>query len=278
VGALEEGDAGSDATRTVTVRGQDLRVAIRPGAGLGPPLLLCCGIGAPFEVLQPFVEALDPSIDVVRFDVPGVGGSPTGRVVYGFPGTAYLAARMLRRLGYRRADVLGLSWGGALAQQLAIQYPGFVRKVVLVSTGTGSVMVPGRPRVLVMLLTPRRFRDRRYAASVVGGLYGGSARTRPEQAVQILAKAVRTGSTAGYIHQLLAGVGWTSLPWLRFIRQPTLILAGDDDPIVPLLNARILARLLPHARLHVYSGGHVTLLTEPDLLAPPIAAFLLNSS
>jgi poly(3-hydroxyalkanoate) depolymerase len=262
------------------VRGQDLRIAIRPGAGgmVGPPLLLCCGIGAPFEVLQTFVEALVPSIEVVRFDVPGVGGSPTGRIVYGFPGTAYLAVRMLRRLGYRRVDVLGLSWGGALAQQLAIQYPGFVRKVVLVGTATGSVMVPGRPQVLVKLLTPRRFRDPRYAASVVGGLYGGSARTRPEQAVEILAKAVRTGSTAGYLHQLLAGVGWTSLPWLPFIRQPTLILAGDDDPIVPLSNARILARLLPHARLHVYSGGHVTLLTEPQLLAAPVAAFLLNSS
>jgi poly(3-hydroxyalkanoate) depolymerase len=188
-----------------------------------------------------------------------------------------LAARMLHRLGYRRVDVLGLSWGGALAQQLAIQYPGFVRKVVLVGTGTGSVMVPGRPQVLVKLLTPRRFRDPLYAASVVGGLYGGSARTRPERAVEILAQAVRNGSTAGYIHQLLAGVGWTSLPWLPLIRQPTLILAGDDDPIVPLLNARILARLLPNASLHVYSGGHVTLVTEPDILAPRVADFLLNS-
>jgi pimeloyl-ACP methyl ester carboxylesterase len=65
--------------RTIRVLGQDLRVSIRPGIGDAcPPLLLCCGIGASFEALQPFVDALDPAIEVISFDVPGVGGSPVG--------------------------------------------------------------------------------------------------------------------------------------------------------------------------------------------------------
>src|SRR5580704_9473636 len=87
-------------TRVVNVKGQDLRVRIRPAAGHGggTPVLLCCGIGAGFEVLQPFVDALDLSIEVVRFDVPGVGGSPAGPVPYGLHGYAYLALRMLRQL------------------------------------------------------------------------------------------------------------------------------------------------------------------------------------
>jgi len=63
-------------TRTVVVAGTPLRVAIRPGTGAGPPLLLASGIGASLETLQPFVDALDPAIEVIRFDVPGVGGSP----------------------------------------------------------------------------------------------------------------------------------------------------------------------------------------------------------
>jgi poly(3-hydroxyalkanoate) depolymerase len=260
--------------RVVTALGQDLRVTIRTGTGDGPPLLLCCGIGAGFEALQPFVDALDPAIEVIRFDVPGVGGSPAGPVPYGFPGTAYLAARMVRQLGYPQVDVLGLSWGGALAQQLALQHRHLVRKLVLVSTSTGSVMVPGHPRVLIRMFTPRRFRDPDYAASIAAILYGGSAREYPDQVRQILGDSMRIGSKTGYLHQLLAGVGWTSLPWLRLVRQPTLILAGNDDPIVPLVNARILRCLLPNAELHVYDGGHVALVTEAAVLAPIVARFL----
>ena len=55
--------------------GAPLRVAIRPGTGTGPPLLLCNGIGMRLEALRPFVDALDPAIEVIRFDAPGVGGS-----------------------------------------------------------------------------------------------------------------------------------------------------------------------------------------------------------
>lgn len=266
----------AESTRVVNVLGQDLRVRIRPGAdqGAGPPLLLCCGIGVGFDVLQPFVDVLDPSIEVVRFDVPGVGGSPAGPVPYGFQGNAYLAVRLLRELGYAQADVLGLSWGGGLAQQMAFQSPRFVRRLVLVSTGTGSVMVPGRPGVLSKMLTPRRFTDPLYAASVVGELYGGSARLDSDRVLRLLGDNVRPASKLGYLHQLAAGVGWTSLPWLPLIRQPTLILAGDDDPIVPSVNARIMRRLLPHARLHVYRGGHVALVTEADQIAPVVAEFV----
>lgn len=265
-------------TRVVNVLGQDLRVRVRPATGDGgdSPILLCCGIGAGFDVLQPFIDALDPSIEVVRFDVPGVGGSPAGPVPYGFHGNAYLALRMMRQLGYTRANVLGLSWGGGLAQQIAFQSPRFVRKLVLVSTGTGSVMVPGRPRVLLKMMTPRRFNDPLYAAAIVGDLYGGSARTDPDRSLRLLGDNLRPASMRGYVHQLLAGVGWVSLPWLPLVRQQTLILAGKDDPIIPLVNARIMHRLLPHACLHVHDGGHVALVTEADRLAPLVAAFLNN--
>jgi poly(3-hydroxyalkanoate) depolymerase len=263
-----------EVTRVVNILGQDLRVRIRPGSGGGPPLVLCGGIGVGFEVLQPFVDAVDPSIEVVRFDAPGVGGSPAGWLPYRFPGHAYLAVKMLRYLGYSGADVLGLSWGGGLAQQMAFSFPRFVRRLVLVSTGTGSVMVPGRLRVLGRMATHRRFTDPAYAASVIGDLYGGSARTHPERVLRLLGDDMRPASPVGYVHQLLAGAGWTSLPWLPFIRQPTLILAGDDDPIVPAINARIMGRLLPHATLQIYHGGHVAIVTDTRLLAPAVTTFL----
>jgi poly(3-hydroxyalkanoate) depolymerase len=260
--------------RVVDVGGHSIRVAIRSGRDGGPPLLLCSGIGAGFEVLQPFVDALDPDIEVVRFDVPGVGASPPRAIPYRFPILARMTARLVQRLGATQVDVLGLSWGGALAQQLAFQYPRLVRRLVLAATGTGALMVPGRPRVLARMLTPRRFRDPTYASSIVGSLYGGSTRSHPEGTLGLLGDAMRFGSRTGYTHQLLAGVGWSSLPWLRLIRQPTLVLAGDDDPIVPTVNARILHHLLPHSRLHIYHGGHVALVTEAPALAPVVAAFV----
>ncbi len=270
--AAPEGPA--EDVSVVNVRGRDIRIAVRAGTSAGPPLLLCCGIGAGFDVLQPFVDALDPAIGVVRFDVPGVGGSPASHVPSCFPMLASLAARLVRQLGYERVDVLGISWGGALAQQLACQSPRLVRRLVLVSTGTGSLMVPGRPEVLARMVSPRRFREPGYAASVVGQLYGGTARTRPQRVLAAMGEGAWAASPVGYLHQLIAGIGWTSLPWLRLVRQPTLVLAGNDDPIVPLVNARILHSLIPHSRLHVYPGGHVALVTEAELLAPVVASFL----
>jgi pimeloyl-ACP methyl ester carboxylesterase len=148
-----------DRVTTVTVGTQQLRVAIRPGTGDGcsaPPLLACNGIGTPLEALAPFTSALDPVIEVVRFDVPGVGGSPATRLPYSLPWLARLAGRMLGRLGYDRRDVLGISWGGALAQQIALQNPQRCRRVVLAATATGALMIPASPRVLRHLSTPRR--------------------------------------------------------------------------------------------------------------------------
>jgi poly(3-hydroxyalkanoate) depolymerase len=256
------------------VFGHDVLVSVRPGTGTGPPLLLCNGIGAGLDLLQPFVDALDGRIEVVRFDVPGVGGSPTPRTPYTFPLLAYFVARLLDELGYDRFDVLGMSWGGGLAQQLAFQHPRRCRRLVLVSTGTGMMMVPGRPGVLAKMVTPRRYRDPGYARSVGAELYGGRMRARPGDVTHLLSHQTRIGSRTGYLYQLLAGVGWTSLPALPLIRQPTLVLAGDDDPIIPLVNARIMHSLLPHATLRVFADGHLGLVTAAGELAPLVSEFL----
>jgi poly(3-hydroxyalkanoate) depolymerase len=261
---------------TVTVGPQPLRVAIRPGARGGPPLLLCNGIGAPLEVFEPFTGTLDPAVEVVRFDVPGVGGSPVPALPYTFPGLAKLAGRMLTQLGYDRFDVLGVSWGGGVAQQLAFQNPRRCRRLVLVSTATGSLMVPATPRVLLRMSTARRHRDPAHVRRIAGDIYGGALRNQPELAEELSRVYARPVSPRGYFYQLAAGVGWTSLPFLPLIRQPTLILAGDDDPIIPLVNAKIVAALLPSARLHVYPDGHFGLLTRNAEIAPVIGEFLLG--
>jgi poly(3-hydroxyalkanoate) depolymerase len=259
---------------TVRVAGRALRVDVRPGDPAWRPLLLCNGIGAGLEVLQPFVDALDPGRPVIRFDLPGIGGSPLPTVPYHLATLPRLLAGLLDRLGYPQADVLGISWGGGLAQQFALSRPGRVHRLVLVATGTGSLMVPARPRVLRHMLTPRRHRDPRYAMSIAGEIYGGSMRAAPERAAELLHAAGRAGPDRGYYYQLLAGTGWTSLPLLPLLRRPTLLLAGDDDPLIPLINGHIMHRLIPGSELVIYPGGHLDLVAEPHRLAPVIERFL----
>ena len=254
----------------VSAGGQRIRVNVRHGTGV--PLVLCNGIGASFEVLDPLVEQLDST--VVRFDVPGTGGSPTSLLPYGFPYLAWVLGRLLSKLGISVVDVLGLSWGGALAQQFAFQNPRRCRRLVLVSTGTGALMVPAHPRILAKMATPRRFSDPDYAASIAGELYGGTVRAHGEDVAKLFVRQLHAGSKIGYVHQLLAGAVWTSLFALPAVRQETLIIAGTDDPIIPVVNAHIMHALLPHSQVYLHSGGHIDLVHNAAELAPVIDQFL----
>jgi poly(3-hydroxyalkanoate) depolymerase len=267
--------------RSIAVGRQVLRVDVRPARrGLRPgrrraaPLLLINGIGASLELLQPLVDELDPALEVIRFDAPGVGGSPLPLGPYRFGGLCGLIVRMLTMLGHDRADVLGISWGGGVAQHLAAFQRDHCRRLVLVSTATGSLMVPAKPTVLARLVTPRRYLDRGYLERAAAELYGGTARTDPERVTAAMHADNRVGSVRGYLYQIVAGAGWTSLPFLPLVRQPTLIMSGDDDPIIPLANARLMHRLIPDSRLHVYHGGHLGLVTEAAQLAPVVDSFL----
>jgi poly(3-hydroxyalkanoate) depolymerase len=261
----------------VTVRGRKLRVQVRrPQTASGPPLLVLNGIGAALDLLDPFVEALPADREVVRLDPPGVGGSPDVLLPYHLTTFAPVVGDLLLKLGYGRVDVLGYSWGGALAQTLAVVRPAQVRRLVLVATTTGALSVPARPRVLSRLLTPRWPRDPAAALAVATEVYGGSLRTHPERAADTLVAIAHSlhRSRRGYAQQLAATVGWTSLPVLRLIRARTLVVAGDDDPIIPSLNASILGRGIPDARVHRHPGGHLAIITEAPELAAVTARFL----
>lgn len=257
---------------TVQIGTQRLRVAIRPGCGV--PLLLCNGIGANLELAAPLMQRLG-DVESVIFDVPGAGRSPPPKRPYRLFMLAGLLRKLLDHLGYYdQVDLLGVSWGGGLAQQFAIQYPRRVRRLVLAATAMGGMtMLPGDPRVLVKMVDPRRYLDKGYMKRVAPDLYGGRLRDDPE-AIRLFTDHARAGDRIGYRYQLLAMLGWTSLPWLWRMRQPTLVLAGDDDPLVPLINARLHAWLLPNARLQVLHDGHLFMLTQADETARLVGEFL----
>lgn len=260
--------------RAIDVGAQRLRIAIRPGSGEGPPLLLCNGIGASLELIEPLVAALD-GVETIAFDAPGAGGSPRPILPYRFWNLACLVARLLDQLGYREVDALGVSWGGGLAQQFAIQYPSRCRKLILAATSAGALMIPGKPSVIRKLLSPRRYFDPSYLARIAPEIYGGEYRHNPDLARSYAHEhQARQPDWLGYYYQLFAALGWTSLPWLPLLRQPTLVLAGSDDPISPVINARILASLIPQAQLHIVNSGHLFLVTRAQEVAPVIKQFL----
>jgi len=260
-------------TEQVDIDGLSLRAAVWPAQSSHPPLLLFNGLGGNLELMQPFIDALQ-GIEVACFDMPGVGGSGLARRPYRLRTMARLAARVAVRLGYGDVDVLGVSWGGAVAQEFARRNRTRCRRLVLCATTAGALgSLPGSPRVLAAMLSPRRYHDPGYMEREAGRIYGGKFRTDPELVRQHAAR-VRWPSTAGYWLQLFAMMGWSSLPWLWRLPQPTLVIAGADDPIVRPINGRILARCIPHARLEMIDDGHLFLVSSPERSAALVREFL----
>ncbi|MGP0053245.1 MAG: alpha/beta fold hydrolase [Solirubrobacteraceae bacterium] len=267
--------------RYVDVDGVRLRTSIR---GVGRPLLLLTGIGAGLELAAPFEHALNPyGVQTIAADAPGTGASTRYRRPRRMPGLARTFELMLDALGYGQVDVLGVSFGGILAQQLAHQAPGRVRRLVLAATGAGVAGlggVPGSPRAMLTLATPRRYQSADNYRRIAGALYGGQARRDPDALLHgSIAPFPEAPSVRGYLDQLYAISFWTGLPWLWRLPQPTLVLAGDDDPIVPAINGRILASIIPNTRLEIIHGaGHLFLLERPIEMAALVADFLTVDS
>lgn len=258
------------------VGGSELRVAQR-GEGQ-PPLLLINGIGAHLDMWEPLEQRLR-SRHLIAFDLPGTGESPRSSLPRRMGGLARLVAALLDALGVEQVDLLGISFGGALAQEFARRHPARVRRLVLCATSPGIVSLPPRPLPALYLMTPLRYIHPLFFDFMMPRIVGGRTAREPGALDrQRDARLSHPPDPLGYAFQLYAATGWTSACYLHRITQPTLILAGDDDRAIPLPNAKLLARLLPDARLHVVDGGgHAFLLDEPESVVPLIEAFLAEA-
>jgi len=257
--------------RWISIDEVTVRVAIREGTDGRIPLLLLNGIGAGFELMLPFVDAL-PATEIIMFDAPGAGKSSAPTLPWRMRNYAKVCKRVLDELNVPIANVMGISWGGALAQQFARQYPQRCARLVLAATSPGNIMLPGRLTVLMRMTNPRRYYDKKYMKKIAGTIYGGKLRTNRLSAGKF-ADLTTPPSKRGYYYQLLALVGWTSLPWLRRIRQPTIVMHGDDDPIIPTVNARLMTSLIPGANLMIVDCGHLFMLTRAGRVAAVVKRF-----
>jgi len=254
-----------------TVDGRVLRVAVwrASTATKKLPILFFNGIGANIEAMAPMAELLDDR-DFITFDMPGIGGSPDPVVPYNALMMARIAALLLDRFEMPIVDVMGVSWGGAMAQQFALQNGARTNKLILVATSAGMLMVPGNPAALAKMADPRRYIDPEFMAKHFKTLYGGAVGNKSEHINRL-----KPPSKTGYFYQLMAMMGWTSAPFLPFMKTETLIMMGDDDQIVPLANGKFLNFLIPNSELFVVAnGGHLFLLSHVAQSIAAIRAFL----
>ena len=237
-----------------------------------PPILFFNGIGANIEAVAPLAEQLTER-GFIMFDMPGTGDSPDPTMPYNPFTMSWTASQLLEQLGVTKVDVMGVSWGGAMAQHFALQHPGITRRLVLVATTAGMLMVPGNPAALSKMADPRRYVDPEFMRKHFMTLYGGAVEGSENKESHI--GRLKPPSPRGYLYQLIAMMGWTSLPALPFMSKETLIMMGDDDQIVPLINGKILNTMIPNSRLEVCEGGgHLFLLTHADESLAKLRSFL----
>jgi len=242
---------------------QKLRTAIWSGVDKGEgkrtALLFFNGIGANLEIAQTFADTFTGR-DIITFDMPGVGGSPDPTLPYRPRWVAKAARKILQANGYAKVDVLGISWGGGPAQQFAFQNADMTHRLVLCATTTGVTMVPGKPKALTKMMSPKRYIDRDFLAKNFETLYGDAEDDMGEFSINMVPPSLK-----GYLFQLGAMAGYSTLPFIRRIKAPSLVIMGDRDQIVPVINGKLLHMMLKWSRLEIIKeAGHLFLLTRRD--------------
>ncbi len=253
----------------IGVAGRRLHVARwHAGAKGHRPLLMLNGIGMNLELLAPIARAL-PEREIISFDLPGIGQSPDPIIPYTIPCMALTTAALLDRLEIEQADILGISWGGALAQQFAFQHRARTGRLVLAATSAGAAMVPGNASMLAHMADPREYTVERTLRRNLASIYNGGGSGK------VSLNAAKAPSPLGFSYQLAAFATWTSLPFLPLLSLPVMIMADEEDQLVPPSNAHFLHNAIPHSRLEMFhGGGHLFMLSQQDRFIQKLRSFL----
>lgn len=250
------------------------RILVR-SQGEGEPVLLINGVGSHTGMWRP-IESCWQNRRVISFDAPGVGRSPNRLAPTTIKDISEIAVAVLDHLGLEQSDVLGYSLGGTVAQTLALHHPDRVRRLVLTATSVGLGLVPGRWSSVFHLYNPMRYYSKLYYEWTIGPMAGGQARNDPmfiERHGEL--RRLHRPNLLGYYTQMAAISSFSSLRWLKDVQVPTLVVTGDDDPLIPPVNSYLLARRIPEARLLVSpDDGHLILFDSQSPALAQIHEFL----
>lgn len=243
-------------------------------AGQGPPLLLLHGLGSSRNDWLLQLPTFLPRFRVVAVDLRGHGGSPKPPGPYRLDHFSADVAQLLRRLDAPPAHVLGISLGGAVALQLALDFPELVRSLVLVNTAARFVSASWQQR----LMGARRVANAYFSGmDQVAEQVAARLFPRPEQSAlrRETVERIRHNDPAAYRATLWAIARFDVRARLGEIACPTLIVAGDEDTTVPLASKQLLAQRISHSRLEIIAhSGHATPVDQPEAFNRTVMQFL----
>ncbi|MCU9846761.1 alpha/beta hydrolase [Defluviimonas sp. WL0024] len=259
--------------RMLSAGGVALRVYTRDLDRPGVPLVICNGLGQSVEILYPLLHEL-PDRPIIAFDAAGVGRSDVPCDVTTIPQHAAMLGEVLDQLGVGQFDVTGISWGGAVAQQITRDQPDRVRKLVLAITSAGGIVSWwGSPVALFEIMFPLRYANKAYGNFIGPFMYGGEAILQPALFREYTMHAIRP-TYKGYAAQVQALCSWSSVSWLGDLKTPTQIIGGALDLLIPITNQMLLTALLPNARLRVFDAGHLVMYSRRAEVGALLAGFL----
>lgn len=270
-----------DTVPTQYVEANGIRFAYRRfGRTGGVPIVLNIHFRGTMDHWDPAVtDGLAREREVILFDNAGIGAS-SGETPSTIPAMAADAIAFIRALGIGQADILGYSIGGKVAQEIAVQAPELVRKLVLVGTGPRGADTAASQSAQIFSATydpPEHLWIAAHflpnAAGRAAGLKYLERKFRRQHRSPEVSEASATAQYAAIIksNEKTDGV-WD---YLATIRHPVLVVDGSNDRIIPTINGFTLQQHLPNAQLIVYpDSSHAPFYQYPDLFLSHAALFL----
>ncbi len=248
--------------------------------GSGEPVVMIGGLGADTFLWFRQTPELCRYFQVIVFDNRGAGRSDKPEEPYTIPMFAADTAGLIRALGFPRAHVLGASLGGLIAIEFALSYPELLDRLVLASTSFGGPHAVPTPQATFAAMISGRSGDpetdirNNFKLFTSEGWQAG----HPEIVDEYVAwRVAHPQPVAAYQRQAMAAPAYDAEDRVGQIAAPTLILAGEEDRVVPVENARLLAAKIPNARLRTFpGGGHAFNIEMDEAFNAAVTEFLME--
>jgi 3-oxoadipate enol-lactonase len=247
--------------------------------GTGAPILLIMGLGATSDWWWRTRPLLTARYRTIAFDNRGVGRSDVPAGPYPIALMASDAAAVLQAAGAERAHVIGVSMGGMIAQEFALQYPERLVSLVLGCTSPGGPNAVRSEAAAVQLLTSRANMTPEQAEEAVIPFIYDAATPRERIEEDLAIRRPRYPTAEGYTAQLMGIFAWHAYDRLGQITAPTLVIHGTNDRLVPAGNGELIAARIPGAQLALIpAAGHLFTTDQPEAAHAALMRFLCQQA
>jgi pimeloyl-ACP methyl ester carboxylesterase len=226
-----------------------------------PPILLIMGLGYASAMWYRTRPALSQHFRTIAFDNRGVGLSDVPPGPYSIATMASDAAAVLDAAGIARAHVFGVSMGGMIAQEFALQYPARTRSLILGCTASGGPSAVRAESSVIDILLARGMTPQQAQEAILPYIYDAATpREKIDEDTRVRQRWLPT--PAGYMAQLMAIMAWESYSRIAQITAPTLVIHGKSDALVPPGNGELIAARIPGAKLVLLDNASHLFLTD----------------